>query len=138
MKIDLQSQSYSWRSYFSILFFFLLIFCDLLHKLHLKVPTGAENSPPNFTERFDKIKAIFNYSKASRCTFFRTRKNPCSSKFVQLLLLNKVRARSSKKCRSRFSLHKSVYLKLFWTQLETVHLQGPCCLRPCSSRHHCK
>ena len=35
---------------------------------------------------------------------------------------------------SRFSLHEFVYLKYFWTQLETVHLHGPCSLRPCSSR----
>ena len=44
----------------------------------------------------------------------------------------------NKTCSSRFSLHKSVYLKMFWTQLETVHLQGPCCLMPCSSSRHCK
>ena len=37
------------------------------------------------------------YSKALRCMFFGTRKKLCSSKFVQLLLLNKVRVRSSKK-----------------------------------------
>ena len=30
-----------------------------------------------------------------------------------------------------------MYLKLFWTQLETVKLQGLCCLRPCSSRPYC-
>ena len=40
-------------------------------------------------------------------------------------------------CSSRFSLHKSVYLKSFWTRLENVHLQGPCRLRPCSSRPYC-
>ena len=27
-----------------------------------------------------------------------------------------------------------MYLKYFWTHLETVHLQGPCSLRPYSSR----
>ena len=43
-----------------------------------------------------------------------------------------------KTCILRFSLHKSVYLKLFWTQLEKVHLQGPCCLRPYSSRPYCR
>ena len=37
------------------------------------------------------------YSKALRCTFFGERKNSCSSKFVQLLLLNRVKARWSKK-----------------------------------------
>ena len=29
-------------------------------------------------------------------------------------------------CGSRFSIHKSVHLKMFWTHLETVHLQGSC------------
>ena len=32
------------------------------------------------------------YSKALRCTFFGERKNSCSSKFVQLLLFNRVKA----------------------------------------------
>ena len=46
-----------------------------------------------------------------------------------------MRARSPKKtCSSRFSLCKSVYLKFCWTQLETVHLRGPCRLKLCSSR----
>ena len=38
---------------------------------------------------------------------------------------------------TRFSPDKTVYLKSFWSQLETVHLQGPCCLRPCSLRPYC-
>jgi hypothetical protein len=38
----------------------------------------------------------FNHSRALRCTFFGEWKNSCSSKFVQLELLNKVKARSSK------------------------------------------
>ena len=33
------------------------------------------------------------YSKALRCTFFGERKKSCSSKFVQLLLLNRMKAR---------------------------------------------
>ena len=33
------------------------------------------------------------YSKALRCTFFEKRKKSCSSKFVQILLLNRVKAR---------------------------------------------
>ena len=37
-----------------------------------------------------------------------------------------------KMCILWFPLHTSVYLKLFWTQLENMHLQGPCCLRPCA------
>ena len=36
-----------------------------------------------------------HYSKALRCTFFWKRKKSCSSKFVQLLLLNRVKARCS-------------------------------------------
>ena len=42
-----------------------------------------------------------------------------------------------KPCCSRFSLHKFVHLKFFWTQFENVHLQGPCSLRPCISRPYC-
>ena len=30
-----------------------------------------------------------------------------------------------------------MYFKVFWTQLVTVHLQGPCSLRPCSLRPYC-
>ena len=36
------------------------------------------------------------YSKALRCTFFGEWKNSCSSKFVQLELLNKAKTRTSK------------------------------------------
>ena len=42
-----------------------------------------------------------------------------------------------KPCCSRFSLHKFVHLKFFWTQFKNVHLQGPCSLRPCISRPYC-
>ena len=35
-------------------------------------------------------------SKALRCTFFEERENSCSSKFLQLLLLDRVKARCSK------------------------------------------
>ena len=78
------------------------------------------------------------YSKALRYTIFETTKNICS-KFVKLELLNWDRAKSSKNHHAAlgFSLHKSVYLKLFWTQLEKVPLQGWCCLRLCSSRLYC-
>ena len=51
---------------------------------------------------------FYIYSKALRCPFLGERKNLCSSKFVQLLLLNRVKARWS-----RFSLHKFVHLKFF-------------------------
>ena len=42
-----------------------------------------------------------------------------------------------KPCCSRFSLHKFVHLKFFWTQFKNVHLGGPCSLRPCISRPYC-
>ena len=42
-----------------------------------------------------------------------------------------------KPCCSRFSLHKFVHLKFFWTQFKNVHLQDPCSLRPCISRPYC-
>jgi len=42
-----------------------------------------------------------------------------------------------KPCFSRFSLHKFVHLKFFWTQFKNVHLQGPCSLGPCISRPYC-
>ena len=38
---------------------------------------------------------------------------------------------------SRFSLHKVVHVKFFWTQFKNVHLRGPCSLRPCISRPYC-
>ena len=59
-------------------------------------------------------------------------------KFVQLLLLNRVKGKMIKKtCCSRFLLHKFVQLKCFWTQFKNVQLQGPCSLRPCISRPYC-
>ena len=64
------------------------------------------------------------YSKALRCMVFWTRKNLCSSNFLQLLSIDRLRARSFKTCSLRFSLYKLVYFKCFWTQLKTVHLQG--------------
>ena len=42
-----------------------------------------------------------------------------------------------KPCCSRFSLHKFVHLKYFWTQFKNVHLRGPCSSRPCISRPYC-
>ena len=59
-------------------------------------------------------------------------------KFVQLLLLYRVKGKMMKKLRcSRFLLHKLVQLKYFWTQFKNVHLQGPCSLRPCILRPYC-
>ena len=43
-----------------------------------------------------------------------------------------------KPCCSRFSLRKFIHVKLFWTQFQNVHLQGPCSLWPCTiSRPYC-
>ena len=43
-----------------------------------------------------------------------------------------------KLCCSRFSLHKFIHLKFFWTQFKNVYLRGPCSLRPCISRPYCR
>ena len=52
--------------------------------------------------------------------FFGTSKNPCNSKFVQLLLLeNRLRAGSSKTCEAQ-GFH---YINR-WTKLETVFVAG--------------
>ena len=40
--------------------------------------------------------SYYKYSKALSCTFFGTKKNMCGSKFVQLELFNKAKARTSK------------------------------------------
>ena len=75
-------------------------------------------------------------SKALRCRFFGPEKIGAAQK-VELKLLNRVRTRSSKNVLLRFSIDKYVYLKCFWTQLESVHQQGPCSLRSCSLRSYC-
>ena len=79
--------------------------------------------------------AISFYSKALRCTFFGERKKSCSSKFVQLLLLNRVKARWSKNLKgfhyinsfssiffgpnSKTCICKAVYLEaLLYVQLQ--------------------
>ena len=74
------------------------------------------------------------YSRALRCTFFGEWKNSCSSKFLQLELLGKI---IKKSCSLKFSLHKFVHLKIFWTLFKNVHCQGPCSLRSCISRTYC-
>ena len=33
---------------------------------------------------------------------------------------------------------KNVHFKFFWTLFKNMHLQGPCSLRPCSSRPYCR
>ena len=50
----------------------------------IEVNLGSEKLPVNFDKRL-----------GLRCTFFGERKNSCSSKFVQLLLLNRVKERWS-------------------------------------------
>jgi hypothetical protein len=45
--------------------------------------------------------------------FFGEWKNSCSSKFVQLELLNKAKARSSKNLQLKVSLHNFMHLKFF-------------------------
>ena len=46
-------------------------------------------------------------------------------KFVQLLLLNRVKGKMIKKpCCSKFLLHKFVPLKCFWTQFKNVQLEA--------------
>ena len=42
-----------------------------------------------------------------------------------------------KPCCSRFSLHKFVHLKFFWTPFKNMHLRGSCSSRPCISRPYC-
>ena len=58
-------------------------------------------------------------------------------KFVQLLLLNRIKGKMIKNVLLKVLLHKFVQLKYFWTQFKNVHLQGPCSLRPCISRPYC-
>ena len=78
------------------------------------------------------------YSKPLRWTFMGNEKNLYSSNSCNFSYLIRLGQDHQKKCSSRFLLHKSVYyLKLFWTHLENVHLQGPCNLRPCTSRPYC-
>ena len=69
-----------------------------------------------------------------RCTFFGKGKTHVAQNLCNLSYLICQRQDHKKPCNLRFLLHKSVYLKLFWTQLESVHLQGPSILKPCSLR----
>ena len=68
-------------------------------------PEGDESMPeePSMDDMWVEVKQSqkkvlkqIYYDKALRCTFFWTRKNVCSSKFVQLELLNRLKAKSSK------------------------------------------
>ena len=77
----------------------------------------------------DWNKIELNYSKALRCMFFGTTKNPCSSKFVQVELLNRVRERSSKNCAAE-GFH-------YINPIRKRASARPCSLRQCSSRPYC-
>ena len=59
-------------------------------------------------------------------------------KFVQLLLLNRVKAKGSKNCAAQgFHYINSFISFFFWTQFKNLHLWGPCSLRPRISRPYC-
>ena len=75
------------------------------------------------------------YIKAFRCKFCEARKNPCSSKFVQLKLLIR-RGQDHLETMQLFTTQIHLFLFSF-TQLETLHLQGLCSLRPSISRPYC-
>ena len=60
------------------------------------IPTGSTVIQCNTEYYGDYYTEFWDYSKALRCTFFGEWKNWCSSKFVQLELLNKAKARRSK------------------------------------------
>ena len=72
------------------------------------------------------------YSKALRYTFWGERKKSCSSKFVQLLLLNKVKARWSKNCTAQ-GFH---YINSFISIVFGLNLKM-CSFRPCILRPYC-
>ena len=63
--------------------------------------------------------AIFSWHKVFRCTLFETIKNLRSSKFMQFEWWQDHQKTVQLKVLS--TVHKSVYLKIFWTQLETLH-----------------
>ena len=105
-----------------------------------EVIEGLNLPPPSHTQTTPIGIGLCMYSKTLRCTIQGEWKNSCSSKFVQLELLTYVirqRQDHQKTFSLRFSLHKFVYLKFFWTLFKNVHCQGPCNLRPCISRPYC-
>ena len=98
--------------------------------IHLSSFKNCQSKSRNYTYRVLKPLESYNltfnlivnsfYSKALRWTFFWERKNSCSSKLVQLLLLNRVKTKRSKKpCCSRFSLHKFVQINFFGPNSKT-------------------
>ena len=66
-----------------------------------------------------------SYSKALRCTFFEERKNSCSSKFVQLLLLNRMKARWSENCAAQGFHYINSFISNIFEPNSNVHLRGP-------------
>ena len=71
-------------------------------------PTNISNNHPLWIWHL-----ILNYSKVLRCTFLGEWKNSCSSKFVQLELIIKTKARASKTVSLRF-----VHLKFFFDPIQ--------------------
>ena len=80
---------------------------------------------------------FLNYSKALRCTILGNGKTPVAQNSCNLSSLIKQRQEHKKPCSLRFSLHKFVHLKNFWTLFKNVHCQGPCSLRRSISRPYC-
>ena len=86
----------------------------------------------------EKYPNLSLYSKALRCTFFGEWKNLCSSKFVQLELLNKTKARTQKKRAAKVFHYINLCISNFFeTLFKDVHCQGPCSLRQWISRPYC-
>ena len=69
---------------------------------------------------------VITYSKALRCTFLGEWKNLCSSKFVQLELLNKAKARALK----NVQLKGSHYINSFISNFLGPNALGLVCLGP--------
>ena len=109
------------------------IFCDKKSfKVDLVVLFGT------LKECWSKKISKRNYSKALRSTFLGERKNLCSSIFVQLLLLNRVKARWSENCAAQgFHFINLFISNFFGPNSENVHLRGPCSSRLCISRPYC-
>ena len=75
----------------------LLPSCDNWLKSMLEDHTYSNTGDPRLAFETWKNRTMQNsYSKVLRCTFFGEWKNSFSSKFVQLELLNKAKARTSK------------------------------------------
>ena len=102
---------------------------SLLHACNINVKSPFGFFRAGYCNRVRPWEARF-FGKEKTCAA----QNSCN--FCYLILIG-WRLDDQKPCCSRFSLHKFVHLKLFWTQFKNVHLQGPCSLRPCISRPYC-